>query len=224
MSRSPLFWVASAAVALVVALGAALLTTRPPASPSGAASDRPLMNPEPYESMRIIPFSMIDQNGNTATQDMLEGPWTVMSFMFTHCVLACPQLQGNMYRLAESNTLRDAPVRFVSVSMDPVNDTVERLNAYAADMGVDYDRWKLLRADPVLIRNFMMELGFIPPREDGNEENLITLPDGSTMGNILHPNSFLVIDPQGRVVGRYRGDDPEEVAQLAIDLRRAIGN
>lgn len=224
MSKSPFFWIASATIALVVALGAALLTTRPPASPSPSASDRPLLNPAAYDTMRIIPFQMVDQNGNTATRDMLEGNWTVMSFMFTHCVLACPQLQGNMYRLAESNTLRDAPVRFVSVSMDPVNDTVDRLNTYAADMGVDYDRWKLLRGDQVLIQNFMMALGFIPPREDGNADNLITLPDGSTMGNILHPNSFLVINPQGEVVGRYRGDNPDEVAQLAIDLRRAIGN
>jgi len=224
MSKSPLFWVVSTVVALVVAFAAAWVTTRTPTGPANDSVGLPLTDPSVYESMRIMPFSMVDQNGNTATQEMLQGQWTVMSFMFTHCVLACPQLQGNVYRLADSSTLRGLPVRFVSISVDPVNDTVERLNEYAGNMGVDYDRWKLLRPDPVLMQSFMTELGFVPPREDGNEANRITLPDGSSMGNILHPNTFLVINPEGRVVGRYRGDDRDEVAQLAIDLRRAITN
>lgn len=224
MSKSPFFWIASTVIALVVAFCAAWLTTRVPPKSVADGSGLPLTDPTVYETMRIIPFSMVDQNGNTATEDMLEGRWTVMSFMFTHCVLACPQLQGNMYRLADSSTLRGLPVQFASVSVDPENDTVDRLNEYAGNMGVDYDRWKLLRPDPVLLQSFMVELGFVPPREDGNEANRITLPDGSTMGNILHPNTFLVINPEGKVVGRYRGDNRDEVAQLAIDLRRAIAN
>jgi len=225
MSKSPMFWIISTVVALAAAFVATVLTSGVPSVASSAASDtRPLMDPSAYEGMTIVPFRMVDQNGNTATEAILDGHWTVMSFMFTHCVLACPQLQGNMYRLAESSTLRNEPVRFVSVSVDPVHDTVERLNAYATDMGVDYDRWKLLRSDAIQVQNFMSSLGFVPPREDGNEANRIRLPDGSTMGNILHPNTFLVINPNGEVVGRYRGDDRDEVAQLAIDLRRAISS
>jgi protein SCO1 len=223
MSKSPMFWIVSTVVALAAALVAALMTTRASDGDTSPVDESlPLMDSSAYEGMAIIPFRMVDQNGNSATEAMLDGHWTVMSFMFTHCVLACPQLQGNMYRLAESNTLRNEPVRFVSISVDPVHDTVERLNAYATDMGVDYDRWKLLRSDAVQIQNFMSSLGFVPPREDGSEANRIRLPDGSTMGNILHPNTFLVINPDGEVVGRYRGDDRDEVAQLAIDLRRAI--
>ena len=221
MSKSPMFWVVSAVAGLLLALIATILTTKPAGSRPGDPNT-PLMNPAAYESMEIVPFSMVDQNGNPIDNSELRGDWTVMSFMFTHCVLACPTLQGNMYRLAESQTLRDEPVRFMSVSMDPENDTVERLNQYASDMGVDYERWKLVRGEPELIQEFMSSLGFIPPREDGNPNNLITLPDGSTMGNIIHPNSFLVINPEGQVVGRYRGDDPNEIEQLAIDLKRAI--
>ena len=221
MFKSPMFWVVSAVAGLLLALIATILTTKPAGS-RPVDPNTPLMNPAAYESMEIVPFSMVDQNGNPIDNSELRGDWTVMSFMFTHCVLACPTLQGNMYRLAESQTLRDEPVRFMSVSMDPENDTVERLNQYASDMGVDYERWKLVRGEPELIQEFMSSLGFIPPREDGNPNNLITLPDGSTMGNIIHPNSFLVINPDGQVVGRYRGDDPNEIEQLAIDLKRAI--
>jgi protein SCO1/2 len=216
-----MFWVVSAVAGLLLALIATILTTQRP-GPRPVDPNTPLMNPAAYSSMEIVPFSMVDQNGNPIDNSALRGNWTVMSFMFTHCVLACPTLQGNMYRLAESQTLRDEPVRFMSVSMDPENDTVERLNRYASDMGVDYDRWKLVRGEADLIHGFMTSLGFVPPSEDGNPNNLITLPDGSTMGNIIHPNSFLVINPEGQVVGRYRGDDPKEIEQLAIDLKRAI--
>lgn len=215
-----MFWLISLIVAMLAGLIAALTTTVP--RPGAPAADRPLTNPAQFESMQIVPFEMIDQNGNSQNQDLLQGNWTVMSFMFTHCVLACPTLQGNMYRLAESPSLSKLPVRYVSISVDPVNDTVQRLNQYAADMGIDYERWKLLRGDEALIQHFMSALGFVPPREDGNPDTMITLPDGTTMGNILHPNSFLVINPQGQVVGRYRGDDPEEIQQLAVDLQRAI--
>lgn len=221
MFKSPAFWVVSFVAAMLLGLLAALATMQRPGARS-VDPNTPLMSPAAFESMEIVAFSMVDQNGNPIDNSELRGSWTIMSFMFTHCVLACPTLQGNMYRLAESQTLRDEPVRFMSVSMDPENDTVERLNQYASDMGVDYERWKLVRGEPELIQEFMSSLGFIPPREDGNPNNLITLPDGSTMGNIIHPNSFLVINPDGQVVGRYRGDDPNEIEQLAIDLKRAI--
>jgi protein SCO1/2 len=207
---------------MFLALVATWVTMRPDSSTPAPPLDAPLMNPAAFEPMQIIAFEMVDQRGNTQNNDLLQGNWTVMSFMFTHCVLACPTLQGNMYRLAESRSLAGMPIRFVSVSMDPQNDTVQRLGEYASDMGIDYDRWKLLRGEQELIQRFMTELGFVPPREDGNPANLITLPDGSTMGNIIHPNSFLVINPDGQIVGRYRGDNPEEVQQLAVDLRRAI--
>ena len=216
-----MFWVLSLVAALLLGLIAAI-ATMPRPERAEIDPNTPLMNPAMYSSMAIVPFSMVDQNGNPVDNAVLSGNWTVMSFMFTHCVLACPTLQGNMYRLAESQTLRNEPVRFVSVSMDPVNDTVERLNSYASDMGVDYDRWKLLRGDAELSQQFMTSLGFVPPREDGNPANLITLPNGSTMGNILHQNSFLVITPEGQVVGRYRGDDSGEIEQLAVDLKRAV--
>lgn len=223
MSKRTLFWINSFVVAALVGGGAAALTvlTRP-GQGSAQVSPGPF-DPAMYESLRVIPFSMVDQNGNTVTHEALQGKWTVMSFMFTHCVLACPALQGNMYRLTESQALRGLPVQFMSVSVDPVNDTVERLNEYAGDMGVDYDRWRLLRGESILIQNFMSSLGFVPPREDGDESNRITLPDGSTMGNILHPNTFLVFNAEGQLVARYRGDDTDEVGQLAVDLRRAIG-
>lgn len=219
MSRRVWFWVKSVSAAVLIVGGGAtavmLVQHR-----STSAEHAPLMDASVFESFRIIPFSMVDQNGNTVAEDHLQGRWTVMSFMFTHCVLACPTLQGNMYRLSASSALRGLPVQFVSVSVDPVNDTVERLNQYAADMGVPYDRWRLLRGDAVLIQNFMSALGFVPPREDGDESTRILLPDGSSMGNILHPNTFLVFNPEGKLVGRYRGDSTEAVGQLAIDIRR----
>lgn len=220
MSKSPMYWLVSLIAAMLIGLIAAYATMRPGTGRPTQAL--PLTDPVAYEGMQIIPFEMVDQNGNTQNQEILQGHWTVMSFMFTHCVLACPTLQGNVYRLAESPSLSKLPVRFVSISVDPKNDTVQRLNQYATDMGVDYERWKLLRGDEALVQHFMTALGFVPPREDNNPDTQITLPDGSTMGNILHPNSFLVINPDGKVVGRYRGDDPEEIQQLAVDLQRAI--
>ncbi|MFI4855154.1 MAG: SCO family protein, partial [Phycisphaerales bacterium JB065] len=88
MSKSPMYWLVSLIAAMLIGLIAAYATMRPGTGRPTQAL--PLTDPVAYEGMQIIPFEMVDQNGNTQNQEILQGHWTVMSFMFTHCVLACP--------------------------------------------------------------------------------------------------------------------------------------
>jgi len=79
MSKSPMFWIVSTVVALAAALVAALMTTRASDGDTSPVDESlPLMDSSAYEGMAIIPFRMVDQNGNSATEAMLDGHWTVM--------------------------------------------------------------------------------------------------------------------------------------------------
>ena len=65
----------------------------------------------------------------------LMGKWTVLSFGFTHCTLLCPIMDGQLYRLQGMMDDLDN-VQFLTVSVDPEHDTVERLGDYSKQMGV----------------------------------------------------------------------------------------
>ena len=181
----------------------------------------PLMDASAYESMVVPPFTLTDQSGRTVTDDALrwEG-FTIVDFMFSHCQLACPIMSGNMYRLTQM--LEGRPVRFKSISVDPLRDTPETLSAYASRLGADTDRWSFLTTDnPADVENIVKSLNF-QLIDDPSEENVILLPDGSRMNNIIHPTRFLVFNPEGKVVGLYAGNNSADVDRLAVDLKRAI--
>lgn len=182
----------------------------------------PLSDPSAYETVEIPEFTLVDQDGKTVTKDYLRSgeAYTVMDFMFSNCQLACPIMSGNM--LVLSQALEPFPVRFLSVSVDPVNDTPERLRQYAADLGADTGRWTFATGKAGEAARLVSAMQFAPLQVDESEEHLIQLPDGSVMNNIVHPSRFIVVDPEGRVVGMYRGMNTDEVGQLELDLKRII--
>lgn len=77
---------------------------------------------------------VLTQNGQTLRfyEDVLKGRIVVISFIYTSCRDICPIVTARLAQLEEK--LGDALGRdifFVSISVDPVNDTPEKLNEYA---------------------------------------------------------------------------------------------
>jgi protein SCO1/2 len=67
-------------------------------------------------------FSLVDQ------RESMEGKLWVSAFVFTHCRSTCPRLTAHMKGL--QSRLSDVPsAHFVSVSVDPRNDTPEVIKA-----------------------------------------------------------------------------------------------
>ena len=46
--------------------------------------------------LRILPFTLTDQNGETQTEEILLGRWTLTEFIFTNCPGACPIMTSRM--------------------------------------------------------------------------------------------------------------------------------
>jgi len=69
-------------------------------------------------------------------QDLVAGKVVAINFIFTTCTTVCPPLGvkfGTLQRLLGDHFGKDAFL--ISVSVDPVNDTPERLKAWAAKFG-----------------------------------------------------------------------------------------
>ncbi len=211
------------AVVLVTIAMIAFLVMRNGAQPQAAqeAGSPPLTDSDEYSFMQLPAFELVDQDGRHVDNDIVRGHYTIVEFMFSNCQLVCPVMKSNL--IPATVALQGTPVRFVSFSVDPMNDTPEHLRDYANRLGIDTSRWSLLTGDAGAVRDIAQALGFIRPGADGKATNLIDLGNGQTMENIIHPSRFIVFDPQGRVVGMYSGIDAQESQQMVRDLKAVMG-
>lgn len=159
-------------------------------------------------------FSLMNQEGRTVNWDSLEGKIIIADFFFTRCPTICPTMTQNMKRLAETihNGKRvgdrtNKEIHFLSFSIDPERDSLERLQYWANRFQINPDTWWLLTGDKKAIYDMAineMKLGLI----DG--ENVDT--------NFVHSDKFVLIDINRQVRGYYSGLDPEELAKLQSDV------
>ncbi|MCL4264304.1 MAG: SCO family protein [Anaerolineae bacterium] len=101
-------------------------------------------------------FRLTDQTGAQLSNEDLRGSITLYNFTYTGCQGDCPQTSNIMAqmqaRLDELNT-GDIPVRLVTISLDPENDTPEQLAVYAALVGADPAVWQFVTGSPVQIKS-----------------------------------------------------------------------
>src|SRR6187399_297723 len=83
----------------------------------------------------IADFSLTDQDGQTVTNKSFQGKIYVADFIFLSCPTICPKMTKEMYN-AYLPFSRDTRVAFISHTIDPEHDTLPRLKAYAAKLGV----------------------------------------------------------------------------------------
>ena len=163
---------------------------------------------------QVSDFSLINQTGQPVTWDSLKGKIIIADFFFTHCPTICPGLTRNMKRLAESinngkrvgdrtNTL----VHFLSFSIDPERDSVERLKYWADKYQVNPEQWWLLTGNKKVIYDLIIQEMKVPA-EDGQGVDT----------NFMHTDHFVLIDSNRHVRGYYHGLDSSSLAKLSEDL------
>ena len=146
--------------------------------------------------------SLVDENGRAVTLASMKGKVTVYDFIFTSCQGTCPIMTNNMRALTPKID-KDAPVRFVSISVDPTRDTPQVLADYAKAFRND-PRWMFLtgkREDivRVSVQGFKLAAGDPTP---GGEA-------------LLHSSKFAVADKNGVIRAYYDATDGAAVDEVA---------
>lgn len=157
-------------------------------------------------------FALLDQGGAVLADEALRGSVVVVDFIFTACPDVCPLLTQSMSRVAEGTADAEAPVRLLSVSVDPARDTPEVLAAYARRYGADLSRWSFVTGTDEQIREALRgfaQLAEKVPSGSGKPEDY----------NVAHSQSFLLYDAAGTLRGIY-GSQGDELARLIADARR----
>ena len=146
--------------------------------------------------------ALVADSGEALRLSELRGSVAIYNFIFTECAGSCPimtrQMQGVVVRFPEGE-----PIRFVSVSVDPANDTPETLQAYARKVRND-DRWIFLTGTRDEVINLSVD-GF----------KLAAGDQGSSPAEpILHSSKFILVDGDGQVRGYYDSNSQQSLDEL----------
>lgn len=158
-------------------------------------------------------FSLINQDGLSVRKaDLIGTPW-IASFIFTRCAGTCPKV-SNQLRVLQDR-LNSVPIKLVSISVQPENDTPEVLARYAKNLGADSEKWQFLTGDKDEIFR-LISVGFLqyvaPSRSASPEPGW----------EVEHSNNLCLVDANGVVLGKYNSLNEGEVAKLRHDVSKLI--
>lgn len=162
----------------------------------------PIMGPAPA-------FALVDQTRHALSLSDLRGKVLAISFVFTTCSDTCPIVTAKMVEIQR----RLGPdfgsrVRFISISVDPLTDTPERLRAYAAKFGAHVPGWSFLTGTPVQIDDVVRRFGSFSRRADN--------------GTVDHLNLTSLVDSQSRLRVQYLGYR-FQTGEMLADLQALLG-
>lgn len=148
------------------------------------------------------PFRLTDQDGRPFDSKSLAGRAVLLDFIFTTCTGPCPILTAAHARLqGRLPAAKRDRVRFVSITVDPENDTPGKLRQYALSHGADLTRWSFLTGTPeevdAVLRAY--HVGRVPRADKTLNHTVVTY----------------LIDPAGKIRNYYLGLEHAHDAVLA---------
>ena len=156
---------------------------------------------------KIADFSLINQNGETITQDDYKDKIYVADFFFTTCQTICPVMTKNMHEVQKA-FITDDEVKMLSHTVTPEIDTIAQLKRYAQEKGVNASKWNLVTGDKKQIYELARK-SYFAVKDDG---------DGGQF-DMIHTENFMLIDKERQIRGYYDGTDPKEIERLIEDIK-----
>lgn len=153
----------------------------------------------------ISDFSLINQNGDTITQDFYNDKIYIADFFFTTCQSICPIMTKNMKEI-QDKLINDKEILLLSHSVTPEIDSVQQLKKYEIENNIDDNKWNLVTGDKKQIYDLA-------------RKSYLAVED-SEFGNfdMIHTENFMLIDKKRQIRGFYDGTDKNEIIRLLSDI------
>lgn len=157
-----------------------------------------------WHKVKNIRFT--NQMGKQVSLDDLHGKIIVLDFFFSRCPSICPGLARSMKKLQDSFVKNDSIVQFLSISIDPVHDSVPQLRKFADKFNVNHDTWWFVTGDKKEIYDFAFN------------ELKASIADSEIDTAFIHTENFFLLDSNRVVRGWYNGFDKARQEQLVRDI------
>ncbi|MEL6305100.1 MAG: SCO family protein [Bacteroidota bacterium] len=156
---------------------------------------------------KIPSFQLVNQLGDTITEQTFENKIYVTDFFFTSCFGICPKMTSNMAKVQEVFR-EDDDVLLLSHSVTPKYDSVPVLAHYAANNKVIPNKWHLVTGARETIYDLGRTAYFV-------EEDLGV---AKSTDDFLHTENFVLVDKNRNIRGIYNGLNKTAIAQLIADI------
>jgi len=179
-----------------------------------AAPPLPFLGPQLGNAPYTVPkFSLIDQNGAEFSHRDLNGKVRLVDAFFTSCPTICPVISSQLARVHDqlwAAGLQDE-VRIISHTVDPENDSPERMRSYGERLGADSSVWKFLTGPEEELYPLLQE-GYL----------LTALASDTAAGGFFHSDQILLVDADGHLRGSYDGTRTSDVDQMFEHLMQVL--
>jgi cytochrome oxidase Cu insertion factor (SCO1/SenC/PrrC family) len=159
----------------------------------------------PDRSVFSIPDAeLLDQDGRKIHfyNDLVKGKVVAINFIFTTCTTVCPPMGATFARAQKELANRDA--HFISISVDPVTDTPERLKAWRAKFNAGPE-WTLVTGEKQKIDELLRGLS------------------ASTASPADHSPTILIgNDALGQWTRTYGLAKPSQIIQLIDKVKKGL--
>jgi protein SCO1 len=164
----------------------------------------------------IQPFTLTNQLGETVTLETLKGKVWVADIIFARCPGPCPKMTQEMAEL-QNAFKTNQPLRFVTLTTDPENDTVSTLKQYSDKFSADHSRWFFLTGPK---REVVANLAAGSLKLSAVEKDK-TLQE-SENDLFIHTTMFVLVDKAGKVRGFYESLEPGFQEKIRADINSLL--
>ena len=152
---------------------------------------------------KIPKFQLINQNGDTITNNDYTGKIYIADFFFTTCPGICPKLTKHMKILEDLYSNNDQ-IKFLSHTVMPWYDSVSVLNEYGKRYDIESEKWNLVTGEKEEIYRVARD-GYFADNSFKAQESV---------NEFIHTENFYLIDKSGKIRGVYNGTLEIEIERL----------
>lgn len=150
----------------------------------------------------IKDLKLTDFRGTQFDSENMRGKLWLVQFFFTSCPMICPTVTADLKRIKNDSGL-GSDLEIVSISVDPANDTDERLNQYIEKHQINSPDWWVIREELKQVQSLALEQFKI----------------GISSDPAAHSARIVLIDRSLNLRGAYLANDSEALVRLARDIK-----
>lgn len=167
--------------------------------------------PLPNDSIYQLSERFTDQSTQVFQLKDLRGRVQLVSMFYSSCPYACPLIIDSALGIEHALSPKQrSQLSVLMVSFDTKRDTPAALAALAQKRKLDLTRWRLARAQPLLVRKLAALLGVRYRELDNGEFN--------------HSSQLILLDADGRILARTEQMTPIPEPVFLRQVQAALGH
>lgn len=139
------------------------------------------------------------------------GKTQILAMVYTKCTYACPRIVADLKKIEEElEKSGNKNYGLLLISMDPTNDTPEKLMEFSVKNKFNLNKWQLLTGADKDVLELAAVLNVKYKKE--------------TSGEISHSNILTVLDPTGEILFQQEGlgVNPDQVIKVVKDQQKNL--